>query len=140
VVQLRVLRSKCSGDILGEVRMAERPIDNFPTPKVRFLGEHDGAPEREFKSRIMGVLRSSSTAEAYLADVSYEGARSPVLAVCLVGDAGEADKVCGEIAGIFTRMFRDAMPFDMMYITRDQRLELARVCRPFYLKPTMAQA
>lgn len=120
--------------------MAERPIDNFPTPKVRFLGEHDGVPEREFKSRIMGVLRASKTAEAYLAEVSYEGASGPVLAVCLVGDTGEADKVCGEIAEIFTRMFRDTVPLDMMYITRDQRMELARVCHPFYLQRNMTQA
>jgi hypothetical protein len=120
--------------------MAERPIDSFPTPKVRFIGEHDGVPEQEFKRRITGVLKSSKTAEAYLAAVSYDGAQGPVVAVCLVGDSGEAEKVCSEIADIFMDLFKDTVPLDLMYITRDQRAELARVCRPFYLHRDLAQA
>jgi hypothetical protein len=115
-------------------------MDSFPNPKVRFLGEHDGVPEREFKRRVLRVLEASKTAEAYLAEVSYDGAQGPIVAVCLVGDSGEAEKVCTNIAEIFTNMFRDTVPLDMMYLTRDQRLDLARVCSPFYLHRDRAQA
>jgi hypothetical protein len=120
--------------------MAERPMGSFPTPKVRFLGELDGVPEQEFKRRILGVLSASHTQEAYLANVDYEGAEGPITAVCLVGNSKEAEHVCGTIAGIFTHMFRESSALDMMYITREQRLELALVCRPFYLHKDSAQA
>ena len=120
--------------------MAERTMEDFPSPKVRFLGELNGVPEQEFKRRIFGVLTSSHTDEAYLASVDYEGANGPITALCLVGNSKEAERVCKTIAGIFTGMFRDTAALDMMYISPEQRIELARVCTPFYLHKGRAQA
>ena len=115
-------------------------MDDSGSPKVRFLGELNGVPEQEFKRRIAGVLSSSHTDEAYLASVDYAGANGPIAAVCLVGNSKEAESVCRSIADIFTGMFEKTAALDMMYITREQRMELALVCTPFYMQKDTAQA
>jgi hypothetical protein len=108
--------------------------------KVRFIPGQDGLAEEEFKRRLTPMLKRSSVREAYYARVDYDAVDEPVPAVCLVGDSTEAQRVCTEIADIFTGVFQHAAPLDMLYITNDQRTELAYVCHPFYLHPGSAQA
>lgn len=99
---------------------------------LRFIGEQDGIPEREFKERVVALLVGSGMVErGYLARVAYESASAEVVALCLLAEDPQ-DALLREIGFVFASMFGRDQHLDILFIDRDQEQELARVCPPFF--------
>ncbi len=99
---------------------------------LRFVGEQDGIPEREFKERVVPLLAGSGVVErGYLARVAYESASPEVVALCLLARQRQ-DALLREIGAVFASMFGRDQYLDILFIDRDREQELARVCPPFF--------
>ena len=99
---------------------------------MRFVGEQDGVPEREFKERVVPLLDGNAIVErGYLARVVYESSSSEVIALCLVARQPQ-DALLREIGAVFASMFGRDQHLDILFIDRDQEQELTRVCLPFF--------
>lgn len=99
---------------------------------LRFTGEQDGIPEREFKERVAALLDQACIVErGYLARVAYESASVEVVALCLLAEEPQ-DALLREIAAVFASMFGRDQHLDILFVDRDQEQELARVCAPFF--------
>jgi len=99
---------------------------------MRFIGEQDGAPEREFKERVVPLLDGNAIVErGFLARVVYESSPSEVVALCLVARHPQ-EALLREIGAVFASMFGRHQHLDIVFIGRDQEQELARVCSPFF--------
>jgi len=58
--------------------------EKIQVPKLRFLGEQDGVPERELKDRLVKFFQcDQSILTAYLARVAYTDPSPLVVALCL---------------------------------------------------------
>ena len=103
---------------------------------IRFLGEQDGVPEREFKERVIQLLHANGAVKrGYLARVAYEKVQSPVVALCLLPRKVQLE-LLREIGTVFASMFGQNEHLDMFFIDRHQEKVLARVCRPFFESET----
>ena len=99
---------------------------------LRFIGEQDGIPEREFKERVVALLDGAGIVErGYLARVAYESASAEVVALCLLAEEPQG-ALLREIGAVFASMFGRDQHLDILFIDRDQEQELARVCAPFF--------
>lgn len=99
---------------------------------MRFVGEQDGVPEREFKERVVPLLDGNAVVErGYLARVGYDSSSSDVVALCLLAQSPQ-DALLREIGAVFASMFRREQHLDILFIDRDQERELSRVCSPFF--------
>jgi len=99
---------------------------------LRFIGEQDGIPEREFKERVVALLDGCGIVErGYLTRVAYEPASAEVVALCLLTQQPQ-DALLREIGAVFASMFGRDQHLNILFIDRDQEQELARVCPPFF--------
>lgn len=99
---------------------------------LRFIGEQDGVPEREFKERVVPLLAGSGIVErGYLARVAYESASAEVVALCLLAQQPQ-DALLRGIGAVFASMFGRDQHLDILFIDPAQEQELARVCLPFF--------
>jgi hypothetical protein len=99
---------------------------------VTFVGEQDGEPERELKSKLADVLSQfPSVQRAYLARVNYVGSDQMWVALCLYGASAsvEIGEACSRP---FRAMFNHTQSLDMLFISSEQEIRLATVCQPFY--------
>ena len=72
---------------------------------LRFIGEQEGIPEREFKERVVALLGGAGIVErGYLARVAYESASVEVVALCLLAEDPQ-DALLREIGSVFASMF-----------------------------------
>ena len=102
-------------------------------PRIDFVGEHDGPPERELKALLAAELTHyPAVRRAYLAIVGF-GPEAPLsVALCLAPAKAESPVVVDACAQIFRRLFKADMALDMLFVTAEQEGELARVCSAFY--------
>ena len=103
-------------------------------PRVRFLGEQDGPPERELKDKLKDIFQlDQSVNTAYLAKVIYGEESSVIVALCLKirfkTDPGLVEKV----GRTFASMFGQQEHMDILFLSDDQESELAKVCPPFFI-------
>lgn len=99
---------------------------------MRFVGEQDGVPEREFKERVVSLLYGKALVErGYLARVVYESSSSASVVLCLVAQQPD-DALLREIGAVFASMFGRDQHLDVLFIDRDREQELAQVCSPFF--------
>lgn len=99
---------------------------------LRFIGEQDGTPEREFKERVIPLLDASGSVErGYLARVAYESASTELVALCLVAHQPTVG-LLGLIGTTFASMFGRDQHLDIVFIDSELEPELARVCQPFF--------
>ena len=108
-----------------------RSPEHWSVPHVRFMGEQDGANEKNFKVSLIELFQNYSALErAYLARVLYEDADTIHVALCL---AGQKDHNVERAAGqVFTQIFRSDCHLDIFFLqSSSQEQELAEVCRPF---------
>jgi hypothetical protein len=104
--------------------------------KIRFLGEQDGVPEREFKSRLVEFLqRDQSVVRAYLAQVAYSEQSPTAVALCLRSQFGPDRGVAEKIGKIFASMFGGHEHLDIIFLDDQQESGLARVCSSFFGDP-----
>ncbi len=107
---------------------------------VRFLGEQDGAPERELKLKLVrrfGIL--PAVARAYLAVVAYSDLGNALtIALCVrLNDQSEIARrsILAVVATDFASLFGGSQHLDVIFISAAQEVALARVCKPFYSAP-----
>lgn len=112
-----------------------RQPEELVVPKVRFLGEHDGEPERAFKSAILPILAASGCViRAYLAKVTYGDQNADInIALCLRSETQDSS-VKRQVGEVFTKMFRMEEHLDAIMVTEQQEEMLASVCRPFFAR------
>jgi hypothetical protein len=101
-------------------------------PRVDFLGEQDGAVERELKTRLSAFFkRDRSVYTAYLARVGVVGQAS--VALCLKSQFGPDRGLAEKVGSIFRTIFNAQTHLDIIFLSEAQETELAKVCRPFFL-------
>jgi hypothetical protein len=114
-------------------RLLGRP-ELHRVPKIRFLGEQDGNPERELKAKLCPVLRRRPLVDrAYLAQVAYAGVQEVAVALCIVGPV--APDLAAEIGSEFRKQFATGVPLDILFISTEQDATLVQVCKPFFVRP-----
>ncbi len=100
---------------------------------VHFLGEQDGAPEREFKANILSLLDESTIRAAFLTRVRY-GQEQPTVALCLEGSTPEREELVHKIGMRFAQQFRTDVFVDIIVLTAEQAAAVRLVCAPFFQK------
>ncbi len=101
-------------------------------PRIEFFGEQDGIPEQELKSALVPLLASRPTIQsAYLARVGFQPSTAASVALCLVG-ADTDDTLIPAIHGQFCAVFSKSAFVDILFLSREQSVDVARVCAPFY--------
>lgn len=119
----------------------------FVPHAVQFVGEQDGAPERELKERLAHSLRPMGVRKAYLAVVSYGERKGPqnaagdgaapglnvALCLSLQDEAAEKQEIVQRASHDFAAMFGASQHMDIIFLTDQQEAALNKVCRPFYM-------
>ena len=104
--------------------------------RVEFLGEQDGAPERDLKRELRDAFAEyPGIAQAYLALVGYQPADQKSVALCLVSKVPDDEAVVRRVADIFARSFGKDVRLDIIFVDKDQHADLQRVCQPFFTTP-----
>jgi len=112
---------------------AENSLELGSVKKLRFLGDQDGPPERELKSRLSELFRQANVvSRAFLARVLY-GPNEIAVALCIrLRTDGAEENLAKEIAQIFSEMFGQHEHLDIVFLRSSQEADLLRVCRPFH--------
>jgi hypothetical protein len=106
-------------------------------PKIRFVGEQDGVPERELKSCLVEFFqRDQSIVKAYLAQVAYSQQSPTAVALCLCSQFGPDRGVAEKIGKLFGSMFGGHEHLDIIFLEDQQESDLAKVCPSFFVDPT----
>ena len=112
-------------------RRKGRP-EAIQVPRIRFLGEQDGIPERDLKKQLVDLFRrDQSIAKAYLARISY-GGDSLAVALCLCSRSDADHGLAEKVGRVFASMFGGDQYLDIVFLTEAQESELIAVCRPFF--------
>jgi len=102
-------------------------------PRIEFLGEQDGPPERELKASIIEELTGvPAVARAYLARVGYQPQGKAGVALCLAGVKRDDAALVKRIGERFGAIFGQAAALDILFLTPEQEADVARVCAAFY--------
>lgn len=116
-----------------------RPTEHFQAKRLKFVGEQDGPPERTLKAGLVELFkREAGVTKAYLARITYDGADSHSVALCLYGwaDRGLTEKaqrdLAEKIGKIFASLFGGQAHMDIMFANKMQVTELDQCCRPFF--------
>ena len=105
--------------------------EEIQVPQLQFLGEQDGPPERELKSRLAEFFRrDQSVNTAYLARVAY-GDTSLAVTLCLRSQFGPDRGLAEKVGTIFASMFGGHEHLDI-FLSEAQEAELMKVCKPFF--------
>ena len=100
-------------------------------PKLRFLGEQDGRPERLLKGRLSESFKQHEEVQrVYLAQV-VSGDQVGV-ALCMKARHGADRDLVREIGSIFASIFAKQAHLDILFLSEAQELALRNVCAPFY--------
>jgi hypothetical protein len=107
--------------------------EQFHVPKLCFLGEQDGLPERELKCCLIEFFqRDLSIVTAYLAQLAY-GDQSPMtVTLCLRTQFGFDPGIAEKVGRIFASMFGEQEHMDIIFLDDQQECELSKVCSPFF--------
>jgi hypothetical protein len=102
--------------------------------RTSFLGEQDGPPERELKTKLVIFFdRARWIRDAYLARVAYDGDGGAVnVALCVRGEPGQNRIFAEQVGKIFASIFGSHEHLDIIWLVPEQEAELAKVCRPFF--------
>jgi len=117
----------------GIVTKLQRPIEEMQAPKMRFIGEQDGPPERDLKARLVDFFhQDKSIRSAYLARVLYDDQTTENVVLCLQTQSGPDRYLAEKIGQIFGSMFGSQEHLDIIFISDAQKPELSKVCKPFF--------
>ena len=111
-----------------------KPFDEFTTPHIEFVGEQDGAVERQLKEAIAAALREDAgVAKAYLARVRYDGKTASVV-LGLLTDGDDSEPLVTEIGAIFASIFNGKAHLDVLFLSHEQNADIRKVCPAFYAR------
>lgn len=114
--------------------LKKRP-QRLQVPAVRFVGEQDGQPEHDFKSRVIELFEQDATVKnAYLARVSYHAGSAVTVALCVRGHSEAPARIVESVGKIFGAMFGKDQHLDIVFLDASQEAELAKVCRAFFVR------
>jgi hypothetical protein len=112
----------------------KRP-EQLHVPKVTFVCEQDGAPERNLKQKFIPVFEERDYIHsAYLVKVTYANPNEINVALCIKMEKDDDSGLRKAIGDIFAAMFNQKEHLDTIFIGNEQEEEIKRVCRPFYEK------
>ena len=115
-------------DIFGSRAPEERS-----EPRIEFLGEQDGPPERALKSALTETLaRLPHSVRGYLARVGFQPDNENAVALCLAGFHRPDTALVDDVNAAFSRMFGTGAALDIIFISAEQEADLRRVCTSFY--------
>jgi SseB protein C-terminal domain len=101
-------------------------------PRIEFLGEQDGPPERLLKASLAEELaRVPRISAAYLARVGYQPQGQPGVALCIAGQRDDPALV-DRLGQRFGAIFGSRAALDILFLTAEQEVEVRRVCTAFY--------
>ncbi len=114
--------------------LQSRQNSGFWAPEISFLGDQDGPSERELKSALSDLFKSTDDGVqiAYLARVVYEKQKGSI-ALCLKADPDIQDQLVNHVAKIFAVMFNTNEHLDIVFLTEQMQLQIAAACRPFFV-------
>jgi hypothetical protein len=109
-------------------------LQEIRVPRIRFLGEQDGPPERELKAKLKDLFQlDQSVNTAYLAKVVYGEESHVSVALCLKIRFKTDRGLMEEVGKIFASMFGQQEHLDIVFLSDDQESELTTVCPPFFI-------
>jgi SseB protein C-terminal domain len=114
-------------------RKKPRPPEKLTPPVITFIGEQDGPPERDLKTRLIELLREKPTVQrAYLARIDYGGQTGMNVALCVKSSAGEDMALVSGVSAVFHEMFGSHEHLDVLFVRDDQEQQLQVICTSFY--------
>ena len=117
---------------LGLRDLFRRSVAARYEPDVEFLGEQDGPGDTQLKALLTRIVRAYPfVTDAYLARVCLPPARTPTVAICLVVDR-DNPMVERDMHAKFKILFSRGPLVDILYLSREQKADVARVCPAFY--------
>jgi hypothetical protein len=107
----------------------------FNANTIIFVNEQDGVVEREFKHKIIKLLKNHALpVRAYLAQVRY-GVRDTSFNVvlCFATSNGSDNVLLKESTKVFKDMFGQYEHLDILFLDTDMEHKLRPVCTPFFV-------
>jgi hypothetical protein len=112
---------------------SRRHPQRIDVPQILFVGEQDGPPERELKTRLIAFFqRDASVRSAYLAQVAYRESSAISVALCLGTQFGRDPGLAEKVGRIFASMFGGREHLDIVFLSDVQEAELAKKCPRFF--------
>jgi hypothetical protein len=104
-------------------------------PRVEFLGEQDGLPERALKAALQSELAQFTEVKwAYLARVGFAPNAQPGVALCLAPLTSNDSAIAQHVGKVFASQFSRDAHLDVIFVSPEQEADLRRVCKPFYAR------
>jgi hypothetical protein len=103
-------------------------------PVIRFVGEQDGVPESDLKSKLAdGFATEPGVSAAYLSRVQLGEDRTPtVLLAIRSSDPERHAEVVKQVNSTFSAMFNGAQFLDIAFINAVEEDRVKLVCRAFF--------
>src|SRR5689334_3275620 len=93
-------------------------------PRIEFLGEQDGPPERDFKSALTQILgRPRHPVRGYLARVGFQPDGERAVALCLAGFHEPDGTLVQDVNATFWKMFGTFAALDIIFISGEQEAD-----------------
>ncbi len=101
---------------------------------VKFIGEQNGPPEKDLKEALKIFFhKDGSIITAYLARVKYDDSEAcATIALCLRTQFGPDHGLAEKAGRIFARMFGRNNSLDIIFLSHEQEIKLAKVCSRFF--------
>jgi hypothetical protein len=113
----------------------KRRPQELHVPKISFICEQDGVPERDLKQKFIPLFEvRDHILSAYLARVSYAKPDELNVALCIRMNKKDGIDLRKAIGEIFAAIFNRKEHLDIIFIQSNQEEELRKVCQPFFEK------
>ena len=114
-------------------RAFRKPLEVHRRPKIEFLGEQDGPPERLLKDALREAFTNDAGVErAYLVRVNYgDASRHNVALFVRCPEDARVVRVVGEH---FAKLFGREQHLDIGFLDDAQEAEIRRVAVPFFVR------
>src|SRR3954466_16048221 len=101
--------------------------------RVDFVSGQSGPVENTLKRELLLEFTTRpDIRRAYLANVRFQPESAPSVALCIVSARPDDQSVVLRVGEIFRRLFAKDTALDILFLSAEQEIDLARVCSPFY--------
>lgn len=110
-------------------------MQSLQSQQIVFLGEQDGAVERELKSVLTACLAADGEiTAAYLVRVSLTETPGISVALCLYPDTKSREALLQCVSTLFRSRFNATQHLDILFLKNTQKLEIDQVAKPFFYR------
>lgn len=110
-----------------------RPTERLLAPRLTFLGEQNGAPERVLKSKLRDLFdKRQNVIAAYLVRAHYGDFAKPSVCLGLCVASGHDLALVEDVHDLFAQQFNRAVHLDIAFLSTEQQGAVGKVCKPFY--------